>query len=83
MTFLKAMSASSVVQALSELMTQNQLINMDRFGQSCNLMPDGVAELAVASGRISGAEGTRWMVSVERWKNTGRIYCVWDGIRQA
>jgi selenocysteine-specific elongation factor len=70
MTFLKAMSASSVVQALSELMTQNQLINMDRFGQSCNLMPDEVAELAVASGRIFSAEGTRWMVSVERWKNT-------------
>jgi selenocysteine-specific elongation factor len=50
-------------------MTQHQLINMDRFGQICNLLPDEVAELAVASGRVFSAEGARWMVSVERWRN--------------
>ena len=70
MVYLNAMTAASVTQALSELMAQHQLVNLDQFGQSCNLLPEDVGELMVAAGRPFIAEGTHWMASVERWRNT-------------
>ena len=70
MVYLNAMTAASVTQALSELMAQHQLVNLDQFGQSCNLLPEDVGELVVAAGRPFIAEGTHWMASVERWRNT-------------
>lgn len=69
MVYLNAMMAASVTQALSELMAQHQLVNLDRFGQSCNLLPADISELLVAAGRPFVAEGTHWMASVERWRN--------------
>jgi len=68
--YLQAMAQASVTQALSELMAQHQLVNLDRFGQSCNLLPQGTGELRVAAGRAFTADGTQWMASVERWRNT-------------
>ena len=70
MAYLNAMKATSVAQTLSELMAQHQLVNLDRFGQSCNLLPADISELMVAAGRPFTAEGTHWMASVERWRNT-------------
>lgn len=67
--YLKAMTVGSVAQVLAELMDQQQLVNMDHFGQTCNLLPEEITELAVATGRAFTAEGTHWMVSVERWRN--------------
>ncbi|MEP6391075.1 MAG: selenocysteine-specific translation elongation factor [Halioglobus sp.] len=70
MNYLNAMAAASVTQALSELMAQHQLVNLDRFGQSCNLLPEDIGDLLVAAGRPFSAEGVHWMASVERWRNT-------------
>ncbi|MEP4484803.1 MAG: selenocysteine-specific translation elongation factor [Halioglobus sp.] len=70
MNYLNAMAAASVTQALSELMAQHQLVNLDRFGQSCNLLPEDIGDLLVAAGRPFTAEGVHWMASVERWRNT-------------
>ena len=68
--YLKAMAAPSVNQALSELMTQHQLVNLERFGQNCNLLPAEIDQLAVATGRSFTVAGAPWMASVERWRNT-------------
>jgi len=65
--WLNAMLCDSPQAALTELVTQDQLVNFDRFGQVWNLRGPEMAALRVDDFAQFSAAGANWVVSRHRW----------------
>jgi len=67
LAWLRAMQSDSPAAALSELMAQGQLVDLDRFRQAWNLRDDEALAAADTDTKLFSAEGGNWAVSQQRW----------------
>ena len=66
--FLNAMKADSPAEALTELITQQQLVNLDSFRQTWNLRVNESEGLSLPDTRGFNAQGCNWIVGLARWQ---------------